>query len=317
MVDAYTAVSNASSATANLVQAAFDKYVEHSLRHMPILRDVVDKRPVSPDKPGGTITFNLHNDLAVATTPLNEITDPDFVAMPATNTVTVTLNEYGNVTAATKKAREFVFSDLEPAIVNNMTFNMADSLDVLVREILSAGTNVVYAGDATSTVTIGSGDKITSANVRKIVTLLRDAAAVPKRGELYWCGIHPKVAHDLKAETGAGSWRDSHIYAAPGLIWRGEVGVYEGAFFVESSRMKFGGNGASNQVVYRTLFAGQQALAEATAVDPHLVLNPNVPDRLRRLYSIGWYGLLGWAIYRQAALYRLESSSSLDPVLAA
>jgi hypothetical protein len=35
---------------------------------------------------------------------------------------------------------------------------------------------------------------------------------------------------------------------------------------------------------------------------------------LMRFRPIGWYGVLGFAIYRQEALYRLESNSSITLV---
>ena len=63
--------------------------------------------------------------------------------------------------------------------------------------------------------------------------------------------------------------------------------------------------------VFNTYFAGQQALAEAVAEEPHVVIGP-VVDKLMRHRPLGWYGVLGQAIYRQEALYRVETSSSID-----
>lgn len=62
---------------------------------------------------------------------------------------------------------------------------------------------------------------------------------------------------------------------------------------------------------YATYFAGQQALAEAVAADPHVVIGP-VVDRLMRFRPIGWYGVLGYKIYRDAALYRIETTSTIN-----
>jgi hypothetical protein len=41
-----------------------------------------------------------------------------------------------------------------------------------------------------------------------------------------------------------------------------------------------------------------------------VVIGP-VTDKLMRQRPIGWYGVLGHAVYRQNALYRIESSSSI------
>jgi N4-gp56 family major capsid protein len=132
----------------------------------------------------------------------------------------------------------------------------------------------IYGGDATATNEIVAADTITSANIRKAVAKLRAGKAVPRKGSMYWCGIHPEVSHDLRAETGAGGWRLPHQYNSNDRIWAGEIGSYEGAYFVESPRMFNATDGASSAKVYRTIIAGQQAMAEAVAEEPHVVIGP-------------------------------------------
>jgi hypothetical protein len=62
--------------------------------------------------------------------------------------------------------------------------------------------------------------------------------------------------------------------------------------------------------VFRTILAGKQALAEAVAQEPGVVIGP-VTDKLMRFRPIGWYGVLGWNRYREEALYRIETGSSI------
>ena len=314
MADAFVSTGTLS----NGVQAALDQYVRAELRHMPLLRNVADTRPVQVDKPGSSVALYTRGDLAPATTPLNETTDPDAVALPNPTAVTLTPNEYGNVSIATLKVKATSFFDVDPDQRDAITYNMRDTLDVLVRDTLSGGTNVRYAGTATSTATVNSQQTIGSDDIRFAVAKLRGNASPGRRGDLYWCGIHPDVAHDLRAETGAGSWRDSHQYAAPGVFWPGEIGVYEGAFFVESARMKVAATGGGDGTdagtgadpVYHTIFAGKEALAEGVVVEPEVRVGV-VPDKLNRFFPLGWYGYLGWTIFRQKSLYRLESGSSI------
>lgn len=316
MADAYTGTS----ALSNLVTGAVDQYIRAELRHQPMLRGVADTRPVQVDRPGSSVSLYIHGDLSAATTPLNELTDPDAVALPNPTPKTLTPLEYGNVSISSLKVGAQSFSDVDPYQRDAIMWNMRDTLDILVRDVLSGGTNVQYAGDATSSATIDNTDTATSADVRQIVARLRGNAAPGKRGDLYWCGIHPDVSVDLRSETGAGGWHDSHKYAAPGLLWPGEVGVYEGAFFVESARMKTEtvgadidpGTGVSNATVYHTVFAGREALAEGVVVEPEVRVGV-VPDKLNRFFPMGWYGFLGWTRFRENCLYRLESGSSIDP----
>ena len=313
MADAFSSTT----ALSNGVQAALDMYVRAELRHMPLLRSVADTRPVQVDKPGSSVALYTRGDLSPATTPLNETTDPDAVALPNPTAVTLTPNEYGNVSIATIKAKATTFFDVDPDQRDAIVWNMRDTLDALVQGVLSGGTNVRYANAKTATNTVTSQDNIKSSDIRYIVAKLRGNAAPGKRGDLYWCGIHPDVSHDLRAESGSGSWQNAHQYAAPGVFWPGEIGQYEGAFFVESARMKVANDGADGtdagvgvDPVYRTIFAGREALAEGVVVEPEVRIGV-VPDKLNRFFPLGWYGYLGWTVFRQKCLYRLESGSSI------
>jgi N4-gp56 family major capsid protein len=317
MANAYTDTSGGSLGT-SLVQAAYDRYVEFALRAIPLIRDVADKRPAQQAMPGSSVVFQLYSDMAKVSSALTETTDPDAVALGNTTSVSVTLNEYGNAALATRKLELFSLSDVDPAIANIIAFNMADSLDDLAQTELRGGTNVIYSANstgtaATGTAYIGATNTLKSADVRKAVAKLRAGKAVPRMGELYWCGIHPEVSHDLRAETGAGGWREAHVYndSGAGQLWPGSIGTYEGAMFVESPRLYNATDGTSSGRVFRTIVAGQQALAEAIAEEPHVIIGP-VVDKLMRFRPIGWYGVLGWKRYREAALYRIESSSSIN-----
>lgn len=296
----------------NLVKTGYDRLVEFGLRAQTVIRSVADKRPAQLTNPGSTITFSFYSDLTAVTSTLSEDVDPDAVAVANPSTVSVTLNEYGNAVLQTRRVRLISISDIDPAIANMVSFNMADSLDGLAMTQLRGGTNVIYAGTSNAaTADVADGDNITSANIRKAVAKLRAAKAVPRRDELWWCGIHPEVSHDLRAETGAGGWRLPHEYNSNGNLWRGEIGTYEGAFFIETPRMYSALDGTSSEPIYRTILCGQQALAEAVAEEPHIVFG-NVTDKLQRFRPVGWYGMLGWARYREAALYRIESASSIS-----
>jgi N4-gp56 family major capsid protein len=309
MANAYTDIQSGASLGVNLVQTVYDKYVEFALRDTPMIREIADKHPVDPTSAGGSVVLQIFADLAPATTPLNEIIDPDSVALPSTSTVTIAVNEYGNSAITTRKLQLFSLADVDPAIADIMARNQVDSVDVVAQTELRQGTNVFYSGDATSTVTVDATDEFDSHDVMLAVTKLRTNKSVPWKGNLYWCGIHPNISADLREETGAAAWRDPHNYSAAGNIWAGELGDYHGAFFVENPRMYHATDGAASARVYRTLFSGRQSLAEAVALEPATVVGP-VVDSLRRLQPIGWYGALGWKRFREEALVRVESGSS-------
>lgn len=327
MANAYTDTT----ALSNAVQTAYDKVFEFQLRSQPLFRAMADKRPANTTAPGGSIVLERYQDMAQATTALTEAVDPDSVALGNTTTTTLTLNEYGNALLRTRKLYLYSLTDVDPAIANIIAFNCADSVDTIVQTTLRGGSNKIQTlngtvsyvtnstpaadpTDATAMVGTGTTDCMRSPLVRLAIAKLRTNKAVPRKGSMYWCAIHPEVSHDLRAETGAAAWRDPHNYSAAGNIWAGEIGAYEGAFFIESPRCYQAKDaGATNNTVrrFRTYVAGQQALAEAVADEFHVVAGPIV-DKLARFRPLGWYGVAGWARYREEALIRIDTTSSID-----
>lgn len=314
---ALTDILSGASLGVNLVKTAYDKYVEFALRSFPLMRNLADKRPVDQSMPGDSITFNLYADLSAATTPLTENVDPTAVAVPQTTTVSVTLNEYGSVVTRTRKLALFAFSEIDPAIVNLVAFNQVNSLDQVVRDVISAGTNVTRNAAGVMTFNTGTAANVEATDfmrsdlVRASVTKLRGRNAVPGNGSAYFTLIHPDVSFDLRSEAGASaSWRTPHENSAPAPIWAGMIGEYEGSVFVETPRTKSATDGASSATVHRTIMVGKQCLAEAVAEEPNVRIGP-VVDPLMRYRHIGWYAVLGWSIYRQDAIQRIETSSSL------
>ena len=394
MPNAYTSTGSATlggtAGSAGLVQQAYDRLLEFALRAEPLIRSVADKTPTRQSIPGSTVVMQRYVDLAKNTTPLSETTDPDAVALSTPTNVSITLNEYGNSVLVTRALELFSLADVDPAIANIIAFNLADSIDDVAMTTLRGGTNTIYGGSATSTATVAAASTIDSADIRKAVAKLRSNKAVGRKGSLYWAGIHPEVSHDLRAESSSGQgWLLPNQYgSSQDRIWAGEIGNYEGAYYVESARMynaktganqtalataaavsgvsgaftivaanaAFGGRaevgdkisgtnvgtdakitaisvGATNTTftvdvansgtvgtntltvtpvtrVYNTIICGQQAMAQAVAEEPHTVIGP-VVDKLMRHRPMGWYGVLGFAIYRQEALYRLETGSSI------
>lgn len=307
------------STVSNVVQAAYDRLVEFALRAQPTFRSVADKRPAQQAMPGSSVVLSLYSDLAQVTSTLTETTDPDSVAISNPSQVTITLNEYGNATLTTRKVDLLALTDVDPAVADIVAFNLLDSVDELAQTTLRAGTNILReAGGARSTTaaitSVLATDFFQSRDVRFTVAKLRAGKAPGRKGMLYQGIIHPEVSHDLRAESGADKWRDPHNYSAPDAIWAGEIGQYEGVAWVENPRCYNavdGGSGGNTVRVFRTYVLGRQALAEAVSEEPHVVFGP-VTDKLNRYRPVGWYGVLGWARYREACQYRIETTSSIN-----
>jgi N4-gp56 family major capsid protein len=295
---------------AALVQTAYDQYVRMALRSIPVMRAVADVKPVQQAMPGSSVVFSIYSDLAAATSTLTETTDVSSVALGNPSQVTVTLQEYGSAVTTTKKLNLTSFNDVDAALADIIAYNAADSIDKVVASVLTAGTNVIYAGTATSTNTITSSMTLSVADIREAVVQLRTNKALPRIGELYAAYVHPRQSADLRAEAGTGGFQELTKYVDRTPFVAGAVGVLEGAFVVETPRVPYAANSGSVNV-YKAFVAGREALAEAMAQDITTVIGPEI-DALRRFRTIGWYYFGGFNRLREAALYRIESATSIN-----
>ena len=282
-----------------------------ALRSIPVMRAIADVKPVQQAMPGSSVVFSIYSDLSAATSTLTETADVSSIALGNPSQVTVTLQEYGSAVTTTKKLNLTSFNDVDAALADIIAYNAADSIDQVVAGVLTAGTNVIYAGTtATSTDSITSADTITVADIREAVVQLRTNKAVPRIGELYAAYLHPRQSADLRAESGTGGFQELTKYVERTPFVAGAVGVLEGAFIVETPRVPFAAN--TNTVnVYSAVIAGREALAEAMAQDISTVIGPEI-DALRRFRTIGWYYFGGFNRLREAALYRIESAASIN-----
>ena len=316
------AISQASSLSVD--QSAYDRLAYFALRSEMLFDQAADVQATNQAMPGAAVIFTIFSELAAATSTLSETADLTPATM-ADSQVTVTLAEYGNTVATTAKLRGTAFLDVDAAAANLIGYNAGDSMDQVVREVLAAGTNVAYGGggstDPSSRVTVQAEDIIEANDIRKQTAALRAANVATFNG--YYMGyIHPDVSYDLRRETGNASWNAPHVNMDTANIYNGEIGTFESVRFIETPRAKVftdASNGTSTTGsvdVYCTHIMGRQALAKAysqidgNGVVPKVVRGP-VVDSLMRFNPIGWYWLGGYGRFREAALRRVESSSSI------
>ena len=329
----------------NLVTEAYDRYMRLALRSVPQFRAFADTRAVQQTHPGDAVTFSIYSDLADATTPFNptgsprtgdgntvpgEVADPDAVAIPDPDRVSVILEEYGNYTVLTKRLEAFSLdAALDTNAANIIAYNLASSVDVIVQTKLDETLNVITeeAGELVESAADGSGvdvDNITAEDTaaardfRHAVTKLRSHNVVPARGSLYGAVVHPHVAHDIRVETGSAGWRSPHEYVDTANIYAGEIGTFEGAFFVETPRAFKVDNGSSIPV-YNSYVFGREALAEAVASEFGVVVGGTIADPLNRKMALGWTGIAGWELFRTAdnnngvgAMYKINTAASVN-----
>ena len=323
MADYYPSGTTGTSAL-NVDQVAFEKLAYFALRPEMYFDQFADVQATNATNPGASVKFTVFADLAAATTALGEAEDVTPVAM-SDSQVTVTLNEYGNATVTTAKLRASSFLPVDPVAANAVGYNAGLSIDTIARNVLQAGSNVIYASGGTDTasarVDMDVDDTLTAKDIRRAVAQLR-GANVPTIGGNYVGFIHPDVSYDLRGITDASGWRDSYKYTNAMPLYNGEIGMFEGVRFMESPRAPlfanaYNGSGAAGTGdAYGTLIMGQQALAKAVSMGGEYGAQPTivygtVTDLLQRFRPVGWKHFVGYSVFRQEALRRIESSSSI------
>jgi len=305
-------------------QVAFEKLAYFALRPEMYFDQFADVQATNATNPGASIKFTVFADLAAATTPLGEAEDVTPVSM-SDSQVTVTLQEYGNATVTTAKLRASSFMPVDPVAAQAVGYNAGLSIDTIARNVLQAGTNVFYASGGADTasarIDMDVDDKLTITDVRKAVAQLR-SANVPTINGTYIGFIHPDVQFDLLSATDAAGWRDAYKYTNATPLINGEIGQIDGVRFIASARAPlfanaYNGAGAvGTGDSYGTLIMGRQALAKGISLGGEYGAQPSivygtVTDLLKRFRPVGWKHFVGYAVFRQEALRRIESASSI------
>ena len=308
--------------TVDYVQTAFDMLAYFALRPEQYFDQVTDVKPTNQSMAGNTVIFNIQNDMALATTALNESTDITPVALTSSQ-VSLTLAEYGAGTITTAAVRAQAFVSIDEIQANTVGWNAGRTQDELAKIQLEAGSNVNYSAGATG-VTPTARNQITGNDTMRAYDIRYNVAAlkrnnVPGFGGSYVGFIHPDVSFDLWQESGNQALIAPQVYSAPEGIFNGEIGKFAGVRFIETPTAPLfadAGSSTTDVDVYGTLFIGRQCLAKIWAMkdgngpSPVVVMGP-ITDYLRRFQPLGWKWMGQYGVFRSASVWRQESASSI------
>ena len=285
-----------------------------------------DKYPI-PAHGGKTIEFRRYSALPKALTALTEGVTPNGSNLNV-ETVTGTVSQYGDyVTISDVLELTAIDRNIEQA-TKLLGSSAGRTLDTVVRDIICAGTNVMYApkvsGGTVTPVTARSAIDATALLtvdvIFKAVAALKAQNAAPI-DDSFVAIVHPNVACDLMLSD---KWVDVHKYAQPENIYRGEIGKIGGVRFVESTEAKcFGqvgaGTGTSQASVYATLVIGANAYG-VTDVEggglQHIVKqlgSAGTADPLNQRATTGWKALQTAEILSQPYMIRIEHGCATAP----
>lgn len=182
----------------------------------------------------------------------------------------------------------------------------ATKRDSEIRDVLLAGTNVIWSGKKDDRSELDSDDVFDLALVKDAVEFLAVQKA-PKFGDSYICFVHPHQSRGLRDDPG---WINVQDYANPANFLTGEIGRLESVRFIETTQIPvilegtqdiwadntdtgtttiIAANAATD--VYRAVVVGDYAigLAEALPVE----MRDNGVQDFGRQHSIAYYGIWG------------------------
>lgn len=187
-----------------------------------------------PKGNGKSVTFRKYDPLPKATAPLQEGVTPDGENMKP-GEMTTEIHQFGKYIALTDL---LILTAADPQIIE-ATVLIGDqagrSCDTIVREVLNAGTNVMY-GDGTKEAryTLTSSDKMSVDVINRGVRIMKKNLA-PKIDGNWVAIINEDVSYDLMSNSG---WLLPHQYVDTKNIYEGEIGKLNGVRFIETTEAK-------------------------------------------------------------------------------
>lgn len=271
-----------------------------------------------PKNAGATTSFRRLNSLAVSTTALTEGVTPDGVNLDITK-VTATVSEYGNWT----KISEFLnLTGLDPLmteVAELMGENAGESIDTIVRDIIYAGTNVIYANGKADRASLTATDKITALDILKVRRALRrnkvKPITLPGGGKGYLAFVHTDVAMDLMQTQ---EWKDQNTYVDTKNREDGVLGKMYGIYFMEvDNGVKYAGQGSGGADVFATLFIGKGAYgvpdiegSSKPEIIVHKAGSAGTADPLNQFNTVAWKCAFTAVRLQELAMVRYESGAT-------
>ena len=231
-----------------------------------------------PARHGKTIEWRKWNTLPL----LDQLTEgviPTGKKLGMTS-INVSLAQYGEYVAVTDQLQLHALDDVIAGAVQELGAAGGKTHDILVRDVLKTGTNILYA-DAYSGTTYQSTPtskatliyaintshytcNLTPDMINKAVTNLVVGGADPFSGGKYVAVIHPHVAYDLRKHP---DWLEAHKYARPEEIYNGEIGELHGVRFIQSNLAPIIKSTTDSDAIatYKTMFFGKDAFG---VIDP-------------------------------------------------
>lgn len=293
----------------------YDTALLENAREQMVFTQLGKKQPMK----GNTVEWRKFNTFAKALSPLTEGVIPTGKTFGMT-AITAQTNQYGDYVAVTDRLELESYDDVIFGATEEMGAAEGETFDTLTRNIISAGSSVVYAPKADGTqindpANLDNTCVLTPDLVAKVATWLKKNKAPKFEGNTYVMVIHPSQAYDLRASK---EWKEFHQYADVAPIFNGEIGTLHGVRFIESNNVKVEINSTSKKAVYKALAMGKDAFGvldpEGEGMEMIIKDRSQVGGPLNQFSTIGYKFNHGAKILYQERLLRVETGSFYNSV---
>jgi len=265
-----------------------------------------------PNGEGKTIYWTRYTNMPAQTAALTEGTDPTARGISAV-TVSAVLAQYGDLTQVTDVLSLTAFDNVISSAVELLGYQAGLTVDSVVRDVVGATTNVIYASGVAARTALIATDVLQVADIRKAVKTLRAANAKPnsKAGGKFVAVIHPNVEYDLQGDD---AWVNASQYTEKGVdrIFQGETGEMYGVKFLRSSNAPVLTNsGSAGAEVYKSLFFGEEAFGVSDLQNIRTIVhNPSKNSALDLYADVAWKTSFASAILNNAYMVSVESGAT-------
>ena len=242
--------------------------------------------------------------------------------------ITYDVKHYGDYIVYTDELDLYDLDNIKTSFLDLLGDQASHTMDTIRRDVLRAGTNVVFADGAADRAAVAAGKVAVAKDFATMAVKLKNQRATKFRSVIQgtnkentfpirsaFLGItSPEVVEDFRDLKG---WKNVEEYADYSKSMKEEVGSMGDFRILESTNNEPVDQGGKN--VYLSLFFGENAYATTTLrgkAGIQTIVKPigsaGTADPLNQVGSIGWKAIGGCSILNEAWLVRLETSATIE-----
>ena len=304
--------------TLELKQFYSRQLLDRTIPNLVWLREGFGNKDGIPANNGRSIEWRRFERPGAQTSALTEGTPGSSTNLTVSN-VQATVSQYGRYTIFSEVLNLQAYDPYISETSKMYGEDMAISLDTIVRDVTVAGTTLQLASTAGSIGGVGSGMRLTYAELREASATLKNNDAPTVVDDKYILVIHPHTEHDVMGDSDViQSLQTGGPRGPSNAMFQGAVGDFYGFRFIVTSNASVSTSlGLSGADVYLTLAFGRgyYGIVDYETMNAQIIVKPvgssGILDPLNQAGSIGWKAAIVAARLDENRAVRIEHTSSL------